>query len=413
MSDKILLIICDGMADRPVRQLGGKTPLEFAETPFMDKLAEIGCCGIMDPISPGIPPGSDAAHLAIFGYDPTKVKVGRGYLEAVGCGLEVEEGDIAFRCNFATLDGQGIIVDRRAGRKNIDGKVLAEAINNIKLAGGIEVTFKPTVEHRGVLVLRGENLSPEVTDIDPHRIGVPPMKAKPKTLTKDAKRTAEIINTLVKEINKILANHPYNKERVKAGLPPANTLLLRGASTKPKIKPITEKYRIKAAVVAGGALYKGVGGAVGMKIVNVEGATGTVDTNIAGKFEKAIELLKEEYNLVFLHIKAVDNLSHDGDLKGKIDFISRIDKVLGKAVEEYSLDRCIICLTADHATPVEVGQHSGDSVPIVMAGPQILSDNIKRFSERHAAQGNLNRIRGMHLMPILMNFIGRMELFEL
>ena len=214
---KSLIMIIDGMADRPIPELGNKTPLEVAETPNMDKLAENGINGIMDPIKPGIRVGSDTAHLSILGYDPYKVYTGRGPFEAAGVGVEVKPGDIAFRCNFATQDENGIITDRRAGRIREKTEKIAETINSMKIEGfeDTKIIFKESTGHRAVLVLRGENLSDKISDADPKREGKPPKKVKPLEDTPAAKKTAKLLNKLVEKSHQILKNHPVNLERIK------------------------------------------------------------------------------------------------------------------------------------------------------------------------------------------------------
>jgi len=406
---KAVIIVCDGMADRPVRELGYSTPLEAADTPAMDYLADIGVCGIMDPISPGIPPGSDVANLAILGYDALKVYRGRGVFEALGAGLEVRPGDVAVRCNFATVRN-GVIVDRRAGR--LDCRPFEEALMEVskRIGPDVEAVFKHTTEHRAVLLLRGYGLSRMVSDSDPHRTGVPVMKVKPLDGTPEAGRTADILNGLSEMYMEALKNHPENERRRRQGLPTADAVIFRGAGQLPEIRSLEELYGVKSAVVAGNALARGVCVSAGMEPIHVEGATGSADTNLKGKAETALRAL-ERFDLVYVHVKGTDNLSHDGNVEGKVRMIERIDRQLvSRILDETDLREVHIALTADHTTPVSVRKHTGDPVPIAVAGSCVRRDDVKRFSERSCAVGGMGRIRGRDVMPILMNYLGRVGL---
>lgn len=407
---KAVLIVCDGMADRPTRALGGLTPLQAAEARTFDKIASGGECGIVDVIAPGQPPGSDTAHLAIFGYEPEKYYTGRGAYEALGAGIDLRPGDVAFRCNFATVNGEGIIVDRRAGRiSSEEAVVLAEALKDIKMED-VEAIFVPTGEHRGVLVLRGEGLSRMVSDVDVHRVGVKVGRPIPLDNSRESRKTAEALEEFLAKARRILEGHELNRERVSKGLKPANILLPRGAGTLPNIKPIGDQWGIRAAAIAGGALYKGVAKAVGFKVIEVPGATGTVQTNLKGKVEYAADALRD-HELVFLHVKATDTVSHDMDpvkKKSIIEWISREIEPLVSLVEDRGY---YLALTADHTTPSEIGEHRGDPVPIAIMGRDVRRDEVKKFDEVSCARGSLNRIRGIDIMRILMNYLGRVPLF--
>lgn len=407
---KAVLVLGDGMADRPVKELGGLTPLQAAKTPSMDKIAKLGVCGLMDPISPGIPPGSDTAHLAIFGYDPFKVYEGRGVFEALGIGLNVKKGDLCFRSNFATVDEHMVVLDRRAGRIEEGEEELAKALDGIELESfpEIEVIFKHSTEHRGSLILRGPDLSRMVSGSDPEMENVAVQKFIPLERSREANRTARILSTLTEEFHKILESHPLNVKRRARGLLPANIVLLRGASVLPRLEPITERYKIKALCVAAGALYRGVCKAVGMDLIDVPGATGTVETDVIAKAKAAVEgLLK--YDFIFVHVKGTDNASHDGNIKQKIRMIERIDALLEHILKNTDENELIIAVTADHTTSVTLGYHTGDPVPLAIMGPGVRADSVQRYSEIDCAVGGLGRIRGLDLTPILMNYIGRVK----
>jgi len=409
----VLFVVCDGMADRPVRELGRRTPLQVAETPNMDALAEMGITGIVDPVAPGVPPGSDVANMALLGYDPYKHYAGRGALEALGAGLDLAPGDVAFRCNFATLGPSGVVEDRRAGRIRTEHATrLAEALRSVaEEVGsqfGIRIEFVPTVEHRAVLVLRGEGLSRAVSDTDPGEAGRPGRECVPLDGTPEARRTAEIINLLSERFRRALEAHPLNRRLPK----PANAVLFRGAGTLPRLRTLRELYGIEGACISAVALVKGVCRAAGLRLLDVPGATGSYNTDLNAKFSSAVEALREGADLVYLHIKATDLASHDHAVGRKVELIERIDKALGSALDALDLeDETYVLVTADHTTSLRTGKHEGDPVPVVLAGPEVRPDNVDRFDEISCARGGLCRLRGTDLMPVLMNLLGRARKF--
>lgn len=409
---KILLIVADGMADWPIRELGWKTPLEASRKPSMDRIADEGVCGIMDPISPGVPAGSDTATLSLLGFDPLKHYSGRGALEALGWGLKIERDDVCFRCNFATVDDSLTVLDRRAGRiSDDDASKLTKILQKVKLSSGsIEFLFQNTVQHRAVLVLRGPHLSTAVSDSDPKEAGRKVLELKPLDHTPEAMFTARILNELMEKFHKVLKDHEVNKERIKHGLPPANIILFRGAGTVPKITPLAEIYGIKSACIAVVSLIRGVCKVAGMQLLTVEGATGTPQTNYSGKAKAAIQALKNN-DLVLLHVKATDVVSHDGDPKQKIMVIEKIDSMVSYVLENVDLDKTYLALTADHTTSCITRNHEGDPVPVAIMGPYVRRDKVKEYSERECAMGGLGRIKTMNLMPILMGLVGKTEKF--
>ncbi|MCL7401081.1 MAG: 2,3-bisphosphoglycerate-independent phosphoglycerate mutase [Thaumarchaeota archaeon] len=413
MASKAIILVCDGMADRRCLALGGLTPLQAARPKSFDWIASRGECGLMDPISPGVPPGSDTAHLAILGYDPYKHYTGRGAFEALGAGIELEPNDVAFRCNFATVNDEGIVVDRRAGRiSNEDAEALSESLNDIRLVrnSDIKIMFKHTVEHRGVLVLRGEGLSRFVSDVDPHKVGVKFLYSKPLTDSPASKKTAGVLNEFVETSRRVLAEHEINKRRVKCGQPPANVVLPRGAGTLPMLEKLPTKFGIRAAVIAGGAVYKGVCKAAGFEVLDVKGATGTVDTDLNAKMRAAVSAIKS-YDLVFLHVKATDVVSHDRNPVKKVEIISRISEAFSTIISEVNLEDTCITITSDHTTPSELGEHTGDPVPVALYAPGARYGGTERFDEISCASGTLGRIRGVDLMPIIMNFLGKVPMY--
>ncbi|MCK5548348.1 MAG: 2,3-bisphosphoglycerate-independent phosphoglycerate mutase [Thermoplasmata archaeon] len=405
MKKKILMLVCDGLGDRAVKQLGFKTPLQVAKKENFDFFASDGKCGLMDVIAPGIRPGSDTAQLSIFGYNPYEVYTGRGPFEAAGVGIDLKHGDVAFRCNFATVDENMNVVDRRAGRINKGTEELASALDGMEI-DGVQIIFKDAVEHRAVLVLRGEDLSGGLSDIDPHGEG-PALESKP--LVKGAEKTASVLNRFVKKSHDILKDHEVNKERSVQCLPLANIVLPRGGGVVPKAKTFEELHDMKAACVAGVTLIKGICRAVGMDVLDVKGATGTLETDMLAKAKAALQALKD-YDFVYVNVKAPDICGHDGLVQEKVKVIERIDKMLGYVKEHMPEDVCFV-ITADHSTPLTVGDHSGDPVPILIYGGDVRRDDVKHFDELSCAKGALGRIRGRELMPILMSITNRAHKF--
>jgi len=404
MSGKMLMLILDGVGDRAVEELDGKTPLEVAETPNLDHFAEEGQNGLMDTIAPGIRPGSDTGHLALLGYDPYEVYTGRGPFEAAGIGLELEPQDVAFRCNFATLKDDKVI-DRRAGRIKEDTEKLAEAVRDIELE--VEFEFEKAVEHRGVLVLKGEGLSGNVTDNDPHETGVEPHQAEPLTDSKEDKKTAEILNQFVKKTAEVLSDHPVNRKREEEGKPPANVILPRGGGKVPEMEDIGSKHGLSSAAISGIPLVRGVCNLAGMDILQVKEATGGLDTDPDKIIEATVEAL-EEHDLVMVNIKGCDLSGHDGLHEQKIDFIERIDSSIEplKGSED-----TYIAITGDHSTPVTIKDHSGDPLPLTLWGKDVRVDDVTEYNERACSQGAINRVRGGDLLNILKDLADLTEKF--
>ncbi len=401
---KILLMIFDGLGDRPVAELGHRTPLQAASKPNLDWFAGKGITGQLDPIAPGIRAGSDTSHLALFGYDPREVYTGRGPFEAAGVGIAIRPGDIAFRANFCTVEGEGRVIDRRAGRIRGGTDELAAAIDGLHLAD-VDVLFRAGTEHRGALVLRGAGLSPAVTDTDPHEDGRSVLESRP--LDEGARKTADTVNRLTREVSRLLANHPVNRARQRAGEKAANMVVLRGAGVVPKLSSIGEKYRLKAAGVAGVGLIKGICRAIGMDVLDVPGATGGLDTDMDAKAEAALAALREN-DLVIVNVKAADICGHDGLAKEKVRVVEQIDRMMANIRSDLPHD-VVLAATADHATPVELRDHSGDPVPVMMYGPTVLADGVKRFDETAVMAGGIGRIRGTDLLPILLGAANRGE----
>jgi len=408
MKRKGLLVILDGLGDRPIEEFDGKTPLEYAKTPNMDRLAKLGILGQQDPIKPGQPAGSDTAHLSIFGYDPYKVYRGRGFLEALGVGLKLDENDLAFRVNFATMEN-GVIIDRRAGRISTEeAHELAKAIQeNVKLP--VDFIFVGATGHRAVLVLKGMAKGHRVGENDPHEAGKPPHRFTWED--EESKKVAGILEEFVKKAHEVLEKHPINEKRRKEGKPVANYLLIRGAGTYPDIPmKFTEQWKVKAGAVIAVSLVKGVARAIGFDVYTPEGATGEYNTDEMAKARKTVELLKD-YDFVFLHFKPTDAAGHDNNPKLKVEMIEKADGMIGYIIDHINLDDIVIAITGDHSTPCEVMNHSGDPVPVLIAGGGVRPDYTESFGERECMRGGLGRIKGHDIVPVMMDLMNRSTKF--
>jgi 2,3-bisphosphoglycerate-independent phosphoglycerate mutase len=397
VAKKILFVVLDGAADRPTHV--ATTPLTAANIPFLDRLAREGISGIMDVIAPGTPPGSDTAHLSLLGYPVNEVYTGRGPFEAAGVGINLRPGDIAFRGNFATVK-DGVVIDRRAGRID-ETKSLSDAIRE-QLHLDCEFLFKESAGHRAVLVLRGEDLSPRITQTDPKHPGAL-LSSKPIAKDASSRRTANIVNDFTRQVSLILGNHPVNAARARKNQLPANAVLLRGVGSFPHLVPFEKRTGLNAAVIAATALVIGIGKLTGMKYIPTKGATGHVDSNIDEKVKNVNKALKR-HAFVLLNIKGADEAGHDGDFNTKTHFLTRVDESLSNLVIDEST---LVVITADHTTPVSLKEHSGDPVPFLIRGKGVRADQTSAFNEYNAASGSMDRIYGHDMMPVLTDLLGK------
>ncbi len=400
---KTVFFIADGMADLPCMELNGLTPLEAAKTPNMDLIAKKGISGLMDIIKPGTVPGSDVAHLALFGLDPYEYYTGRGPFEAAGLGLDVYPGDIAARVNFATRNADGIVIDRRAGRIREGTAELANLLDGLEI-DGVKILFKAGSEHRSALILRGRGLSDRIQSNDPKKEGKPFYEVKALEDTDSAKKTVNIIKKLIKIAEEKFLSAEVNKRRVEANQLLANTLLIRGFGQAPHIPSFLQRTNMKSVCVAGGGLYKGVAALLGMDVIDVPGATGGVTSDIEMKVKYAIEAL-DSYDFVFLHIKGTDNYGHDGNALGKKEFIEKIDKVIEPLVKVCERGDLVV-ITSDHSTPCIAKDHTADPVPVIIAGGDVRIDDVTSFGERACAKGGNLRFKGIHLLSIILSAMG-------
>lgn len=407
---KAILAICDGLGGRPT-DYDGQTCLEAADTPNLDELAEEGAVGLLDPIRPGVRPGSDTSHLSLFGYDPEKVYTGRGVYEALGIGMDVAEGDVSFRTNFGTVDEDLVIQDRRAGRIQEGQEELEEALQGLEVSeSGVELDFEASTEHRGALVLRGSDLSCSITDVDPHETGVVVPDSEPRDGSEASERTAEILNGIVEQSYRIMDDLPLNERRREEGKLPANVLLPRGAAVLPDVPTIEERYGVKGIVIGAGALYIGVGRALGLEFEQAEGVTGGADSPIINKAKLAVEELESGTEFAFVHMKGADSCAHDHDAEAKISYIEKVDDVIGYFLDNLDWEESHLAFTGDHTTPVAYGDHTSDPVPLAFKGPNVLSDDVDEFGEETVHRGGIGRISGQ-VVPILFGYSNWLEKF--
>jgi 2,3-bisphosphoglycerate-independent phosphoglycerate mutase len=402
---KAMLVVMDGLGDRPIRELGDLTPLEAARTPNLDALATRGITGIMNAIGVGQRPGSDTSHLSILGYDIARYYTGRGTIEVAGLGMDLQPGDVALRGNLGTVDENLIAVDRRAGRI-ADTAPFVKDLNGLTFEG-VTMLVQPGTGHRAGIILRGPGLSSRISDNDPHEVGVKVHEVHPLDDTPEAAFTARVLNHFLAEAHRMLKDHPLNRERLAQGKPAANYLLGRGAGYYKQVENFRDRYGLKACAVAGGGLYKGIGRFTGMDVLIVPGATGLANTDIAAKFRAALDALAGDYDFAFVHLKATDAFGEDGDFLGKKGFIERIDQAAGVLLEVPDL---LLTVTADHSTPCALKRHSGDPVPLLMAGEGVRTDQVGQYGERACARGGMGRLTGLMVMPEIINVLGRSPL---
>jgi len=413
---RAIIFILDGIGDRPLPELNNKTPLQVAYKPNMDYIASHGMTGIMDPIEPGVRPGTDTGHLAIFGYEPYLYYPGRGPLEAVGAGARLNPGDVAIRCNLATAIEKNrklIIIDRRAGRiKGEDAKLIIKTLNeNIKEVEGVKVEFYPATAHRVALVLRGKGLSPKISNSDPGTAmeNNPIKEVRPLDSSLEAAKTARIVNKIIVETYRLLKDHPVNKRRESEGKLPANVILTRGAGMIPlALKSFSERFNVRGYVIAEEDTIIGLARILGMETEVPDGATGDLETDTMSIARRVVEVYNN-YNvdILFVQIKGPDIAGHDANYEGKIKIIEKIDKMIEYILNNTNQEKTVYVLTADHSTPCNVRDHTGDPVPIAFMGPQCRVDDIKSYDELNCAKGIIGRIRGVNLIPIVLNQMNR------
>jgi 2,3-bisphosphoglycerate-independent phosphoglycerate mutase len=381
---KILLVVMDGLGGYADAEHG--TELEEATTPNLDRLAAEGATGLVEPVGPGITPGSGPGHLGLFGYDPGRFELGRGALSAAGLDFELRPGDVAARGNLCRLEADGTVADRRAGRVPDDEAVavVAKLQEGVHLDGA-EVFFRHEREHRLLVVLRGPGLDPAITDTDPQHEGVAPLDPQP--LEPEAKHTAELVTELVAQAQQVLA-----------GEPKATGILLRGFDTHRELPDFAERYGLRSAAVAIYPMYRGIARLLGMDVL---GRPATLTDEV--------QILRDawsDYDYFFLHHKGTDSAGEDGDRPRKIAAIEQLDAVVP---ELRALGPDVIAVSGDHATPSQMAAHSWHPVPAVLWSERCGRDDVDRFGERWCRQGGLGLRPTKDLMALMLANAGRLQ----
>ncbi len=383
---KIVLVVADGIGGLPLEP-GGRTELETAATPNLDALVAKNVCGLLTPVLPGITPGSGPGHVSLFGYDPLEYQIGRGVLEALGIDFDLSPNDVAARGNFCTVDNAGNITDRRAGRIPSEKCAqLVEKLRSIRLDGA-EVLLEPGVEHRFVLVLRGEGLGGDVADTDPQATGVPPLK--PVARNPESQRTAEAAARFVAQAAEVLKREQ-----------PANMLTLRGFARRPPIPTMEDVYGVKAAAIAVYPMYRGLARLVGMEILPK-----------VANLEEQVRCLREHwdrFDFFFVHFKYTDSTGEDGNFDAKVQRIEEFDAYLPRFAD---LKPDVLIVTGDHSTPAKLKSHSWHPVPVLLAASTCRPDRVTRFGESDCIQGGLGRIEGRYLLPLALAHAERLQKF--
>jgi len=422
---KLIYLVIDGLGDLPLKELKNETPLGAADTPNMDSLAKNGKTGLMYTVGKGIAPESDVGVISILGYDPFKYATGRGVLEAVGAGMPIKDGDLALRCNFATLGHGTEIIDRRAGRDltSKEAEALSETVNKKVRLEASPVSFKlrSTIGHRAVLVIKskGKPLSGKITNTDPaytriEELGVADAKAEmffkkcePMDKSDETKISAELVNEFVEKSHKLLDNHEINKKRVAEGKLKANVILTRDAGHfLPCFFNINKRYGAHFACLANMPVERGIAKLAGMHLVELPLPSGNLKNDCLLGATKLLEILSS-YDCFYIHIKGPDEPAHDGNCRLKTEFIATIDRdFLGDLLKKIDSRDYVICVTADHSTPCSLKAHSDTPVPLLISGDKIQGDKASKFSEKECKKGSLGLLKhGYELMPILMGLL--------
>ncbi|UCD15105.1 MAG: cofactor-independent phosphoglycerate mutase [Candidatus Omnitrophota bacterium] len=394
---KYIVVVLDGASDYPIEALGGKTPLEVAETPFMDSLAARGILGRVKTVPPGFTPSSDVANLSLFGYEPQKYYTGRGPLEAANLGVKLGKADLAFRCNLIT-ESEGKILDYSAGHiSDREAKILMEYLN--RSLGSKNVEFYHGTSYRNLMVYR----APRNLELDKLKY-FPPHDIIGKDVKKHLPRgrNSDVLIDLIRRSQVLLAEHEINKVRIDLGENPANMIWLWGVGGKPSMPSFKEEFGLEGAVISAVDLIKGIGKIIGFKAIKVEGATGYYDTNYQGKAQAALDALRE-VDFVFIHIEATDEAGHNQDLRMKIICLERIDKlVIGTLVENLQGDNFRILITPDHPTPISKRTHTDEPVPFLIYGAGIEGQDFSGYSEVEAQSSSLYFNTGSDLLKFFL-----------
>lgn len=390
-----LLLFIDGLGDRPVRALSGRTPMEAASLPTFDRLAREGRTGLADPVAPGTVPDTAAGSLALLGQSPRAIR--RGPVEALGAGIDLAPGDVALRGNLATLDDAGRVVDRRAGRIREGCRELAEALDRPTLPGewaDFTLRVRMGTEHRLAVVLQGPGLSPAVAGSDPGDGAPPGPPLSPRPVDPadpEAVKTARLLGWFERHARKVLAAHPVNRRRAEQGLPVANAVLTRGAGRVHRLQRLESGGEpLQVACISGDRTILGLASWLGAETITEPGMTANLDTDLAGKFSAAAEALQRNH-LVVLHLKGADIAAHDSRPDRKVDFLEAVDRRLAELLEIWGDRPLQVAVASDHATLSESGHHAADPVPVLLWGASQEADPVAEFTERTVAGGSLGR----------------------
>lgn len=405
---KAVIFLADGMADLPIAELHGQTPLEFAETPAMDAIAREGASGTFFTLPDGLPTSSDVANMSVLGFYPEKNYPGRGPIEAVSQGIELAPDDVAWRCNLVTVSPEGILLDYSAG--HIDEAKARTLMNDLERNfGSDKVTFYPGVSYRNLLVLHGREFSDRVDYAKPDSsqgIAVAELLLKPADASEAARHTVEFLAELAAKTDDFLRRHPLNR-----GVDsPANAIWPWSPGRRPRLTSFAERYAGKrGAIVSAVDVVKGIGRAAGMTVLEVPGATGFIDTNYAGKVAAALEALKD-HDLVYVHVEAIDECSHMGDLKLKLkairDFDAKIVAPIRAALAGQDVNYAIL---PDHPVPLALRKHTTTPVPLAVCGNCVKPDAVETYGETAATHGSLGRLKGDQLVKLLLGLKENVE----
>ncbi len=388
-SRRIVLLVLDGVGDLRTADQPA-TALETAATPNLDELARRSATGRLIPVAPGITPGSGPGHLALFGYDPTEPAgdIGRGVLEAMGLGIEVTAGQVAARCNFATANSSGALIDRRAGRiPTADCRRLCELLNVALRQADAPATVTPGEAHRFVLVLDGQDLSPDVADTDPQALGGPPLEARPTSAAGEA--TAALANRVISLIEEVIRDEPR-----------ANRILTRGYSIRPSLPALPELHQARFGAFAGYPFYRGTAAACGMEIVPCGKSLVEIIESVAESWD--------QFDFFFLHVKQTDQAGEDGNLAAKVAVLEDVDRALPRLID---LGPEVLAVTADHSTPAPLAAHSWHPVPLLIHSPVCFIDEVTQFHESAVTAGHLGTMRSTELMALLLANADRLAKF--
>ena len=401
---KHLIILGDGMADWAVPQLDGKTLLEYAATPHLDWLAQQGCNGLLKTIPDGFHPGSEVANSSILGYDQHIVYEGRGPLEAASIGVELDADDLAMRCNLVCLEGD-LLKNHSCGRLETEEADVLIRFLQEKLGNG-RIHFYTGVQYRHLLVIKGGNKHLNCTP--PHDIPLKPWREHMlSAAAPEAEETAALLTSLILQSQELLKDHPLNIERQKHGMDPANSIWPWGGGYRPRMVPLTTTYPQiqRGSVITAVDLIRGIGKYAGLRVLDVEGATGLWDTNYEGKAEAAIQALREGDDFVYVHVEASDEAGHDGDLQLKLQTIENLDNRLVRPILEALPtigEEVAIAVLPDHPTPISLRTHTAEPIPFCIYYPGIKPDSVQTFSETAAKEGTYGLLQGNEFINLFM-----------